>query len=235
MIEEEIIVEDKVRPPSPAQPKIEVPQDKLSSKAPSTKPTEVLVDDESESLKQDDKKPEFLSLPIYEQNSGLTPSWLKRLFGNRDKFLHDWESQVLEAFIVHKDPQPLVKLPFGHKRLTYGLKQVIKKGDFLSWEQYLALGAQHHRAIDRIVAEAQQVDSRQRTFLALTKKTGPDGDRLIVFFSLNGLGEAAQLMDSMDRKLGFSFGRDRTWEVSHLKLLIRSNIYFVVSLTPGCS
>ena len=91
----------------------------------------------------------------------------------------------------------------------------MKKDTYLSWDQYLLLESQHHHVINQIIADAKQSDSRQRTFLALVKEQGQgqDGDRILVFFSLGGLGEAAHLTDATGRKLGFPFGRNRTWQV----------------------
>lgn len=215
VVNEEIIIEDKIRPSSPARPTVEILQDILSAKSQSTKQTEVVEESKDKSFAEDKKKPEIPLLPFYEPRSSVFSFWLKRLFGNRDKFLHDWESQILEAFVVHKDSPTPVKLPFGHRRLTFGLKEVMKKDTYLSWDQYLLLESQHHRAIDQIIADAKQSDSRQRTFLAFVRKQGQgqDSDRILVFFSLGGLGEAAHLSDAVGRKLGFPFGRNRTWEV----------------------
>jgi hypothetical protein len=215
VIDEVIIINDKAPPPSPARPTAEILQDTLNDKPPSTKQTEIAEDGKDKSVAAEEKKPEIPSLPLFEPRSGIFPSWLKRLFGNRDKFLHDWESQILEAFVIHKDSPTPIKLPFGHQRLTFGLKQVMKKDTYLSWDQYLLLESQHHRAINQIVADAKHYDSRQRTFLALVRKQGQgqNSEIILVFFSLGGLGEAAHLADTMGRKPGFLFKRNRIWEV----------------------
>ena len=44
VVDEEIIIEDKVRPSSPARPTVEILQDNLSVKPSSTKQTEVVED-----------------------------------------------------------------------------------------------------------------------------------------------------------------------------------------------
>ncbi len=195
---------------------MELPQDTLGAKTRSTTQTEDFKDIQDKSITADKIKSEVPPFLFSERKSSLFSSWLKRLFGNRDKFLHDWESKVLDAFVVHQNSPTPVKLPFGHQRLTFGLKQVMKKDNYLSWDQYLLLEPQHHRAIDQIIADAKQLDSRPRTFLALVREQSQDqdGDRLLVFFSLGVPGEAALLADSMGRKLGFPFGRNRTGEVS---------------------
>ena len=211
-------IEEKTPPSPPAGRNGSLAQDIPSTKPALYKQTELAEDlkKEQELVDETEKKLAIASFPFFEPNSGVITSWLSRLFGKSDKFLHDWDSQALEAFVFHKDSTTPVKLPFGHQRLTFGLKQVMKTGNYLSWDQYLQLESQHHRAIDQIISDAKQSDSRQRTFLALVRKQSQnqDEDRILVFFSLGGLGEAANLTHTMGRKLGFSFGRRRTREVS---------------------
>lgn len=57
--------------------------------------------------------------------SGGMSEWAQKLFGKDDEFSKDWQSQELEAW-VFKTSTPFstpMKVPFGHQRLKYGLKQ----------------------------------------------------------------------------------------------------------------
>lgn len=57
--------------------------------------------------------------------SGGMSEWTQKLFGKDDEFSQDWESQELEAW-VFRTSTPFstpMKVPFGHQRLRYGLKQ----------------------------------------------------------------------------------------------------------------
>ena len=214
---EEIIVEEKVHPPSLGHPPKEIPQDNLQTNPSSTKDVEVAGDNDYMSLEDDDKEVEILSLPVYESRFGMLPSWLTDLFGRRNKFFRDWESQTLEAFFVHKSSPVLLKLPFGHQRLTFGLKRLMKKNKGLSWDQYISLDPQHHQQLNRAVINAKQLDSRGRTFLAIEvhkKKPCLDAERMLVFFSLGAPVEPVHLTDCVGRKFCFPFERCRTWKVS---------------------
>lgn len=215
LVDSKTIIEDN--PSFPGCPRTFV-KDPSGTRPPLFKQTERAEDlkKEQELVKEAEKKPDMGLFPFFEPSSGVSVSWFSHLFGKRDKFMHDWESQALEAFVVHKDALTPVKLPFGHQRLTFCLKQAMKTDNYLSWDQYLLLESQHQRAIDQIIADAKQFDSRQRTFLALVRKQGhsQDEDRILIFFSIGGLGEAANLTHTMGHKPGFFFGRNRSWEVS---------------------
>lgn len=55
--------------------------------------------------------------------------WTHKIFGREDEFSKDWESQELEAWVLRTkcfDSDP-IKVPFGHQRLQYGLKQIRSK------------------------------------------------------------------------------------------------------------
>jgi hypothetical protein len=225
MIDGNTVIGEKSYSPSLVKPTKEIQLEPVAAKPPSIGVVKSVEDKKEKDKKEDgdvatvESNLDIISLPLWEQKSGILPAWFKNMFRKRDKFLHDWESPILEAFIIGKNQEKPQKLPFGHQRLTFCLKQVIKKDIYLSWDEYLALDSQHHKAIEQIVTHATELDSRERTFLALTKKSGPEGDRLLVFFSLNGLGAAARMMGSMGQKRSFPFGRDRTWEVSFTMII----------------
>ena len=56
------------------------------------------------------------------------------LFGDGDKFLHVWPSTSLEAFVM--EDTKITKLPFGRKRLEYGLSRVLDSGRATPWSLY---------------------------------------------------------------------------------------------------
>lgn len=57
--------------------------------------------------------------------SGGMSEWTQKLFGKDDEFSQDWESQELEAWVFQTSTpfSTPMKVPFGHQRLRYGLKQ----------------------------------------------------------------------------------------------------------------
>lgn len=57
--------------------------------------------------------------------SGGMSEWAQKLFGKDDEFSKDWQSQELEAWVFQTSTpfSTPMKVPFGHQRLRYGLKQ----------------------------------------------------------------------------------------------------------------
>lgn len=57
--------------------------------------------------------------------SGGMSEWAQKLFGKDDEFSKDWESQELEAWVFQTSSSysSPMKVPFGHQRLKYALKQ----------------------------------------------------------------------------------------------------------------
>jgi hypothetical protein len=201
---------DKTCPPSPAHPKTEITQGNLNEKKPPTGSNNAVADDE---------KVELLSPTQYKSKFGMLPSWLKDLFGPREKFLNDSESQTLEAYIVHDHGirQALFKLPFGHQRLQLGLKQVMKKNKGFSWDKFMSLDVQDYRDLDQAVVRAKKVDTRERTVLAVDihkKQPGLEKERMLVFFSLGAAVEPVHVKDCVGRLFDFPFEQCRTWRVS---------------------
>jgi hypothetical protein len=170
--------------------------DKPKEDAPEAEPTETAVS----------------PLPGYDSKPGFFPSWLTGMFGQSTKLSNEWESQTLEAFILPENSTGLLKVPFGHQNLTQGLKRMKKQ--CLPWDQYTALGSQHHKRISQAVAEAKKLDSRERTCLAvgLNKEYGPE--RLMVFFLVGAPVEPIHLKDAVGRKYTFPYEQARTWPVS---------------------
>lgn len=65
-----------------------------------------------------------LSVKVSDTMSG----WTHKIFGKDDEFSKDWESQKLEAWVFQTTMTygTPIKVPFGHQRLQYGLKNIRK-------------------------------------------------------------------------------------------------------------
>ena len=201
----------------------QAPQSDLDEKILSTKPVEQNRNS-CHIPSVDDMKSNIILPYIKEGRSWSLSPWLKDLFGSRDNFLHDSESETLEAFMYSKTPRKLFwQLPFGHQRLKFGLKQLTKKNKkkSLCWTQYMSLDAQSLENLDNAIRDTKHLlDSRQRTCLAfdiLEKKPGMDDERILIFFSLGAPVKPVLLTDCVGRKFSFPFERCRKWEVGFSK------------------
>lgn len=62
--------------------------------------------------------------------SDTMSEWTHKIFGKEDEFSKDWESQELEAWVFRTTTPAFstpTKVPFGHRRLQYGLKKLRSK------------------------------------------------------------------------------------------------------------
>lgn len=144
--------------------------------------------------------------------------WKQRLFGTDDKFKTDWPSTDLEAYIRHNPSfgKP-TKVPFGHKRLHYGLNKVIKDGkkDKSTWNSYVDVEQVTRLAIDEIVEEANRHQSRERVCVAFQEYNKESDDPfLLVFLSLRKEPKPISFKDAVGRTYSLPFETCRKWEVS---------------------
>lgn len=144
--------------------------------------------------------------------------WKQRIFGSDDNFKTDWPSTNLEAYIshVHSFGKP-TKVPFGHKRLRYGLNKVIKDGqkDKSTWNNYVELAQFTRLTIDEIVEEANRHQSRERVCVAFQEYNKESDDPMIlVFLSLRKEPKPISLKDAVGRTYTLPFETCRKWEVS---------------------
>jgi hypothetical protein len=149
-------------------------------------------------------------LPVSQQS--FFPAWLRGMFGQTSQLSNDWESQTLEAFIIPENATGLLKVPFGHQSLTQGLRRVKKQS--LPWDQYTALGSQHHKRINQAVLEAKKLDSRERTCVAVGLNKEYGAERIMLFFLVGAPVEPIHLKDAVGRKYTFPYEQARTWPVS---------------------
>lgn len=144
--------------------------------------------------------------------------WKQRLFGTDDKFKTDWPSTNLEAYIRHNPSfgKP-TRVPFGHKRLHYGLNKVIKDGkkEKSTWNSYVEVDQVTRLAIDEIVEEANRHQSRERVCVAFQEYNKESDDPfLLVFLSLRKEPKPISFKDAVGRTYSLPFEACRKWEVS---------------------
>jgi hypothetical protein len=152
------------------------------------------------------------SLPGFQSKNSAFPSWLKGIFGQSNKLSNDWESQTIEAYIIPENSQSLLKVPFGHQNLTQGLKKMKKQ--CLSWDQYTALGSQHHQRINQAVLEAKRSDDRERTCVAIGINKEFGSERIMLYFLVGARLQPVLFKDAVGRKFSFPYEHARTWPVS---------------------
>ncbi|KAL1881251.1 hypothetical protein Daus18300_001103 [Diaporthe australafricana] len=142
--------------------------------------------------------------------------WKQKLFGTDDKFKTDWPSTKLEAYIRHtRNHWKPNKIPFGHKRLTYGLNKVIKDGPkgTSTWSRYIELDQHTRLAVDDIVKEANQHQSRERVCVALQQYNQESDDPFIlVFLTVRKEPKPISFKDAVGRTYALPFETCRTWE-----------------------
>ena len=142
----------------------------------------------------------------------------QRIFGTDDKFKTDWPSTNLEAYVLHnygvRKPR---KVPFGHKRLHYGLNKVIKdeeKGKS-TWSRYLELDQLGRMNVDAIVEEANRHQSRERVCVAFKEYNKDSTDFfMLAFLSLRKEAKPVSFKDALGRHFTFPFETCRKWDVS---------------------
>lgn len=208
------VPEDSVAPP-PAEPLVE--ETKPEETKEKEQPTEEPANDESKKADEPQSAEDAaISLESPSGTFSILPSWLKDLFGKSDKkFTHDWESPTLECFIVSREFK-LLKLPFGHQRLTYGLKRTQRKVG-LTWDQYMALESPLKKEISKAISKAKALDARQRTCVAIgSQKKKTDDDFVILFMTLGPKVEAIKFKDAVGRMFTVPFENCKTFEVSFI-------------------
>lgn len=144
--------------------------------------------------------------------------WKQRIFGTDDKFKTDWPSTNLEAYIRHNSSfgKP-TKVPFGHKRLHYGLNKIIKDGqkEKSTWNRYVDAEQVTRLAIDEIVDEANRHQSRERICVAFQEYNKEEDDPFIlVFLSLRKEPQPISFKDAVGRNYTLPFETCRKWDVS---------------------
>jgi len=151
----------------------------------------------------------------------LLPSFLHSftfpIFGATDKYLSDTPSEDLEAYIISSDsPSTPTKLPFGHRRLTFGLKRTLKAKRGSTWYRYVTNSTPTQRhLIDQVTKYAQGQSNHMRTCVSI-QEFKPDGKLpyYLVFYSLCEPPPPLYFTDCIDRHYRLPFEQYKIWEVS---------------------
>jgi hypothetical protein len=193
----------------PVEQASEKPQE--SKGEPSTTADDKPKENEANVDKSTDTEASISSLAEFENKQSFFPAWLKGMFGQTTKLSNDWESQTLEAFIIPENSHGILKVPFGHQNLTQGLRRMKKQ--CLPWDQYTALGSQHHKRISQAVLEAKKLDSRERTCVAVGLNKEYGAERIMLFFLVGAPVEPIHFKDAVGRKYTFPYEQARTFPV----------------------
>lgn len=221
------VAEEVVAPPPPPPAPVEV-KEEPKPEEPKDQPQCTKTND---GKKAEADKPaeeiEGISLTTTSSTFSLLPRWLKNLFGKREEqFADDWESPTLECFIVSNEFK-LLKLPFGHQRLTYGLKRTQRKVG-LTWDQYMA--SPNKKEISKAINKAKLIDSRKRTCVAIGAQKKADLDFIVLFMSLGPKVDPVHFKDAVGRIFTFPYESCRTWET--VKKIIEEAFLHVEVLGP---
>ncbi|KUI69376.1 hypothetical protein VM1G_05433 [Cytospora mali] len=142
---------------------------------------------------------------------------MHRIFGKDDQFKQDWESDDLEAHIfqmsfAHGPVQRPIKVPFGHRRLHYGLDRVLDKHGS-TWNRYIDSGPRMQWIIDGVVHAANRLQNRERACIAFQEyKKGTNEHFALVFLSIREEKKPILFEDAVGRTYTIPFETCRTWE-----------------------
>lgn len=163
--------------------------------------------------------PASLTIGFTKHNS-FKASWIHSLFGKDDRFVRDWDSTDLEAYIAEGDGHTRpIRLPFGHQRLHYGLNMVLKSRSWTPWSKYLSIDPQKRRVVDKVTTIARASGRQRKTCLAVDEcEVDGHPSYLLVFFSVDDKEpeEPVILRDGMGSKYIFPYELCRTWKVSSM-------------------
>lgn len=141
--------------------------------------------------------------------------WVHSIFGKDDIFKKDYESTELEAYVTYgMTPDLPVKLPFGHRRLQYGLKRTEKRKE-TTFNRYVSSKTVMHKIIDDVVREANRKQKRERTLLTYSVfENGANQHFMVAFFSIQPEKQPIAFKDAVGREYILPFQLCKNWEVS---------------------
>lgn len=180
-----------------------------------------MVDPTSPAPKQHDKKPSKVGASLSKLSETMS-DWTERIFGKEDEFSKDTESQRLEAWVTRGTPDAYpMKVPFGHKRLQYGLKNInsakLEVGGRATFARYVDCGPRMQIIIDDVVREANRMQRSERVCLSFKGFQRPQNPGnlsfAIVFFSIQEEKAPISFLDCVGRKMELPFQVCKTWEV----------------------
>lgn len=143
-----------------------------------------------------------------------------KFFGRDDEFSKDWPSETLEAWVTQGTPfSDPMKVPFGHRRLQYGLKQVRGKKApvrLTTFDRYLEQGPRMQVVVDEVVREANRLQKRERVCLAFQQYRARDPRDIsfaLVFFSIQKEKPPIAFTDCIGRKTSIPYAVCKNWDV----------------------
>lgn len=201
-------------PPPPSDPM--VTKEKIDG---ASKDVEVVLD----AVIQDKAKDvEIITMSAFKQQFGKVDSWFKELFGPSSLFFDDKESDSLEAFMILGNKGRL-RVPFGHRRLKFGLKKMMKVKKTSTLDDYAALPKHLHEAIHHVLHGARVKDSRDRLVICFdVLKLGEkqEDQHLLVFMSRTGPPlEHVQFKDAVGRRFSVPYFLIISWDVCSTPVL----------------
>lgn len=148
--------------------------------------------------------------------------WTHCIFGKEDEFSKDYESTDLEAYIAYgMCSSLLMKVPFGHRRLRYGLKQVMSttsRGGSTTFKAFMGSSPLTKAMIDNVVRVANRMQKRERTLLTcrLSLSATPDSSRpfVVVFLTIQPEKQHIAFTDALGFNYSLPFGVCKNWKVS---------------------
>jgi hypothetical protein len=163
------------------------------------------------------KKPEIITMSTFQKQFGKVDSWVKEFFGPSSLFFDDKSSTDLEAYMVLGDKQRL-KVPFGGRRLRFGMKKLMKAKKESTMDDFAALPKHLHIAICNAMQAAKIADSRERVLicfdvLQLGEKL--EDQHILVFLSATGAPlEPVHFKCAVGRKFDIPYFMATCWDVS---------------------
>ena len=207
-------------PPPPAPPAQPVPfaSDEKKVEEKKNSAGEIIIDSKHPLAKGSSVEAPTITMETFQGNSGGLQGWFKGVFGSSSsKYLNDSQSSDLEAYMILGDKRQM-KVPFGDRRLRYGLKQLMKKKKSSTLDDYYKLPKHIHKAMGEAMRGASVKDARERVCLCfdvLSLGDKPKEEHLLVFFLASGKPvEPIHFKDAVGRKYLVPFHLVQSWEVS---------------------
>ncbi|KAF3761962.1 hypothetical protein M406DRAFT_358162 [Cryphonectria parasitica EP155] len=186
--------------------------------------------------KNSPKKVSFTLSQMSQNLSDIMEEWTHRIFGRYDEFTRDWPSDELEAWVTRGRPYSVpIKVPFGHRRLQAGLKNINavgKETDLRTFGRYIVGGPRTQYIVDDVVYAANKLQSRERVCLAFRELLRDDeaDSFTVVFFSIQKEKAPILLTDVLGRKTSIPFELGKEWE--NIKDIILDLFVSVAEIGP---
>ncbi|KAI1798781.1 hypothetical protein F4811DRAFT_163065 [Daldinia bambusicola] len=137
--------------------------------------------------------------------------WMSGIFRRRNKHIHSWESQELEAYLFESDSNTIRRLHFSRETLAGELRRATKSSGYDFWSQYASLSSAQRETVDRVTAEANHSSHHSRTCVAINHQFGSGQSCILVIFLLGPLVDPVYVKSGIHH-FKFAFELCRTWE-----------------------